>query len=83
MPPYMPPGTDGGDCRQWLYDCAHDTLTQILIGLESAVFMVYFGLFFFYLGRAYHQLRGRNYRHVPVSPTYLHFTFLHVAILWR
>ncbi|CAL8470482.1 g10024 [Coccomyxa elongata] len=60
--PYMPPGTEGGDCRQWLYDCRHDTTTVILISLESAVFLVYFGLFFFYLARAFHQLRGRNYR---------------------
>ncbi|KAK9907744.1 hypothetical protein WJX75_009081 [Coccomyxa subellipsoidea] len=61
-PPYMPPGTEEGDCRQWTYDCRHDTVTVVLISLESAVFLAYFALFFFYLGRAFRQLRARNYR---------------------
>ena len=60
-PPYIPPGTEG-DCRQWTYDCRHDTVTVVLISLESAVFLAYFALFFFYLGRAFRQLRARNYR---------------------
>jgi hypothetical protein len=58
----MPPGTEEGDCRQWTYDCRHDTVTVVLISLESAVFLAYFALFFFYLGRAFRQLRARNYR---------------------
>ncbi len=62
----MPPGTEG-DCRSWTYDCRHDNLTVVLISLESAVFLAYFALFFFYLCRAFHQLRARNYRRVPSS----------------
>lgn len=70
-PPYMPAGT-ADDCRLWLYDCRHDTLTVILISLEAAVFLIYFALFFYYLGRAYAQLRTRNYRRALLLRAEIH-----------
>ena len=66
----MPPGTEGGDCREWTYDCRHDTVTVVLISLESAFFLAYFALFFFYLIRAFRQLRTRNYRRA-LQPDFL------------
>lgn len=49
-------------CTQRLVHCRRDTPYIALEGAIFVVFFAYFGLFFFYIGRAFRQLRAHNYR---------------------
>ena len=55
----------GSDCRQWHYTCARSALEMCLEAAGSAVLFAHLILFLCYLGRAFRQLRARNYKCVP------------------
>lgn len=50
------------DCNKLNSDCRRDVPFTTLAGIIFAIFFAYFGLFFYYLARAFRQLRAHNYR---------------------
>ncbi|BDA50387.1 probable lipase at C-terminar half [Coccomyxa sp. Obi] len=55
------------DCSKWKSDCRQDVAFTTLAGVIFAIFFAYFGLFFYYLSRAFRQLRAHNYRDFRVT----------------